>query len=64
LNAGETAICSNVHATALIGLLQITIDDWPGGIHGALGYNNKTAWICNNIAAFFAADGLLGCFMR
>ncbi len=61
-NAGKTAICSDVHTTAFIGVLQLAINHRPGGIHGALGHNNKTAWIRNNIAAFFAADGPIGMF--
>ena len=62
LNTDGTAICSAAHDTALIGVLQVA---WghPDGIVGALGHNNCTSWIWENLGALFREDLPLSLFL-
>ena len=52
INQAHTKICSPMHASASIGLLQLVSGN-PFGIIGALGFNNRSAWICDSIESFF-----------
>lgn len=56
VNTEGTALRTPGHATALIGILQLA-EGHPEGIAGALGHNNRSNWIRENITAFFANDG-------
>ena len=61
LNRNRTAIRSSEHATALIGMIQLGAGH-PDGLAGSLGFNNRTAWMIQNVDVFFRADGPLGSF--
>ena len=52
LNTEGTAICSATHATALMGILQVARGH-PDGNVGALGHNNHTSRIVQNLGALF-----------
>jgi hypothetical protein len=52
---------SPVHAVALIGLLQLA-SGHSDGIVGALGFNNCTTWIQENINILFRDNGPLSGF--
>ena len=61
LNRAGTAIRTSEHATALIGMIQLGAGH-PDGLARSLGFNNRTAWMIQNIDVFFRADGPLGSF--
>jgi hypothetical protein len=61
LNAKGMAICIAAHATALIGVIQLA-HGHPDGIVAALGHNNRTTWIRQNLVPFFQNDGPLSMF--
>lgn len=63
LNAEGTAIRSNAHGVALIGVLQLA-QGHPDGIAGALGQNNRNNWISQHLEALFRDDGPLSSFVR
>ncbi len=60
-NNGRTGICSAVHGTALVGILQLA-GAHPTGLIGMLGHSNRSSWFQNNTTALFQADGPLGMF--
>ncbi len=61
LDWSQTSIRSPLHATALIGVLQLAYGN-ENGVLSTLGYNNRTRWINKNINAFFSVGGPLGYF--
>ncbi len=60
-NNGRTGICSAVHGTALVRILQLA-GAHPTGLIGMLGHSNRSSWFQNNTTALFQADGPLGMF--
>ena len=57
----RTGICDSVHATAIIGILQLTASH-PQGYLGSIGTNGCTAWFAENSPVLFQHYGPLACF--